>query len=50
MLQDEFDKGVEELAKHKLEKPKRLGELAQKWWTEVYHDTCVFNRQVSLGV
>jgi len=28
--QDEFRSGVEELAKSKLEKPKRLGELAQR--------------------
>ena len=29
--QSEFASGVEELAKAKLEKPKRLGELAQRW-------------------
>lgn len=31
----DFTKAVGELVKAKLEKPKRLGELAQRWWNEV---------------
>jgi insulysin len=44
-LQSEFAAGVAELAKAKLEKPKRLGELAGRWWGEIYAGTCVFDRQ-----
>ncbi|KAL6746579.1 Metalloenzyme, LuxS/M16 peptidase-like protein [Haematococcus lacustris] len=40
----EFVRGVAELVKAKLEKPKRLGELAQRWWNEVFFATHVFNR------
>jgi hypothetical protein len=43
--QEEFTSGVEELAKAKLEKPKRLGELAQRWWAEIYRGTLRFDRR-----
>ncbi|KAG2427393.1 hypothetical protein HYH02_014613 [Chlamydomonas schloesseri] len=41
----EFAVAVEELAKAKLEKPKKLGDLANRWWSEIQHGTYVFNRQ-----
>jgi hypothetical protein len=37
---------VSELAKAKLEKPKRLSELASRWWNEIYAGTYLFDRQV----
>ncbi|KAG2422783.1 hypothetical protein HXX76_015803 [Chlamydomonas incerta] len=40
----EFATAVEELAKAKLEKPKKLGDLANRWWSEVQHGCYVFNR------
>ncbi|WIA09647.1 hypothetical protein OEZ85_009034 [Tetradesmus obliquus] len=43
----EFEAGVAELAKAKLEKPKRLGELAGRWWGEIYAGTCMFDRQAA---
>jgi hypothetical protein len=46
-LQSEFAAGVAELAKAKLEKPKRLSELAGRWWGEIYAGTCVFDRQAA---
>jgi insulysin len=46
-LQSEFAAGVAELAKAKLEKPKRLSELAGRWWGEIYAGTCVFDRQTA---
>lgn len=36
---------VEELAKAKLEKPKRLGEMAAKEWREIEDSTLMFDRQ-----
>ena len=42
----EFAAGVEELSKAKLEKPKRLGELARRWWWEIYSNTWCFDRPV----
>jgi hypothetical protein len=42
----EFRKGVSELVKAKLEKPKRLGQLAQRWWNEVFYGSLIFDRQV----
>lgn len=51
--QDEFTAGVSELCKAKLEKPKRLSELAGRWWNEIYAGTYLFDRQVrptALGV
>jgi hypothetical protein len=45
-LQDEFSAGVSELSKSKLEKPKRLSELAGRWWNEIYAGTYLFDRQV----
>lgn len=45
MSQEEFDRAVSELAKGKLEKPKRLGERSQKYWTEIHQGTHRFNRQ-----
>jgi hypothetical protein len=45
--QSEFAAGVAELAKAKLEKPKRLSELASRWWGEIYAGTCVFDRQTA---
>jgi hypothetical protein len=44
--QDEFTAGVSELCKAKLEKPKRLSELAGRWWNEIYAGTYLFDRQV----
>ncbi|PNW78182.1 hypothetical protein CHLRE_09g386113v5 [Chlamydomonas reinhardtii] len=41
----EFATAVEELAKAKLEKPKKLGDLANRWWSEIQHGTYVFDRQ-----
>ncbi|KAF5840753.1 Metalloenzyme, LuxS/M16 peptidase-like protein [Dunaliella salina] len=41
----EFRKAVEELVKSKLEKPKRLGELATRWWNEIKFCTLEFARQ-----
>ncbi len=35
LAQSELDDAIAELCKAKLEKPKRLGELAQRWWSEV---------------
>lgn len=32
-----------------MEKPKRLTEVAQKWWNEAYHQTLLWNRQVGGG-
>ena len=46
LLQDEFSAGVSELSKSKLEKPKRLSELAGRWWNEIYAGTYLFDRQV----
>jgi secreted Zn-dependent insulinase-like peptidase len=41
----EFTRAVTELAKSKLEKPKTLGELMSKWWSEVAWDLLEFDRQ-----
>lgn len=41
-----MSKAAAELSKAKLEKAKRLGEKAQRYWTEVYHGTHRFDRQV----
>ena len=41
---EEFAAGVEELAKAKLERPKRLGELASRWWAEVHRGSLRFDR------
>jgi hypothetical protein len=46
--QEDFSAGVSELAKAKLEKPKRLSELASRWWNEIYAGTYLFDRQVGL--
>lgn len=46
--QDEFTAGVSELCKAKLEKPKRLSELAGRWWNEIYAGTYLFDRQVGV--
>ena len=45
MLVSEFTKAIEELAKSKLEKPKTLGELMTRWWSEVAWDLLEFDRQ-----
>jgi len=47
VLQEEFTAGVSELCKAKLEKPKRLSELAGRWWNEIYAGTYLFDRQVA---
>jgi len=44
-LPAEFAKAVAELTASKLEKPKRLGEVAQRWWNEAFYNTLVWNRQ-----
>lgn len=36
---------VEELVKSKLEKPKRLAELASRWWSEIFSEMYIFDRQ-----
>ncbi|KAG2487100.1 hypothetical protein HYH03_014213 [Edaphochlamys debaryana] len=41
----EFETAVAELAKTKLEKPKKLGDLANRWWSEVQHGSYLFDRQ-----
>ncbi|GLC45843.1 hypothetical protein PLESTM_001791300 [Pleodorina starrii] len=41
----EFQVAVEELAKAKLEKPKKLGDLANRWWSEVQLGSYCFDRQ-----
>lgn len=45
----EFERGVVELAKAKLERPKRLGELSARWWSEVSGGGLRFDRRVSTG-
>jgi insulysin len=44
-LESEFTRAVEELAKSKLEKPKTLGEVMNKYWNEVSWDILQFERQ-----
>lgn len=43
--EEEFCKAVAELSKAKLEKPKKLAELAHKVWNEIYLGTLEFRRQ-----
>jgi insulysin len=45
MPADEFAAAVEELAKVKLEKPKRLREVAGRDWREIEDGTLRFTRQ-----
>ncbi|CAK0787227.1 hypothetical protein CVIRNUC_010443 [Coccomyxa viridis] len=45
MPQEEFASQVEELVKSKLEKPKKLLQLAAREWKEIDDNTLVFNRQ-----
>ncbi|CAD7703211.1 unnamed protein product [Ostreobium quekettii] len=40
-----YEKEVEELSKAKLEKPKRLSELASRYWHEIVDGTYLFDRQ-----
>ncbi|GIL66232.1 hypothetical protein Vafri_19765 [Volvox africanus] len=41
----QFEIAVEELAKSKLETPKKLGDLANRWWSEVHKGYYCFDRQ-----
>ncbi|GIM02423.1 hypothetical protein Vretimale_7295 [Volvox reticuliferus] len=41
----QFEIAVEELAKSKLEAPKKLGDLANRWWSEVHKGYYCFDRQ-----
>ncbi|GLI63485.1 hypothetical protein VaNZ11_006466 [Volvox africanus] len=41
----QFAIAVEELAKSKLETPKKLGDLANRWWSEVHKGHYCFDRQ-----
>ncbi|MEW5314724.1 MAG: hypothetical protein WDW38_006196 [Sanguina aurantia] len=41
----EFATAVEELIKDKLEKPKRLNQLASRWWNELFYGTHMYDRQ-----
>lgn len=44
LSQDDFDSAVSELSKAKLERPKRLGELAQRAWSEVQQGSHLWGR------
>ncbi|GFR51999.1 hypothetical protein Agub_g14534, partial [Astrephomene gubernaculifera] len=43
--QTEFEIAVEELAKSKLQAPKKLGDLVGPWWSEISHATYCFDRK-----